>query len=108
MSEQNEQGVFGGVNLENNNVANPFDGNNSYNVNNPYNGINQFNGTNNYNEATGIYNHVGTASFSETDKSISINKKLTLDELNTSLSITLSDDLNTIQMYLTMMGYTCQ
>lgn len=62
---------------------------------------------NSYNEKDGIHNIKGEASFSEKNKTITIKSKETLKELNTELGLTLGEDANTLQMYMTILGYTC-
>jgi hypothetical protein len=71
--------------------------------------LNEYNdNVNNYDESVGINNITGSANFDESTKTITISKELTLSEFNTDLSVNLADDINTIEMYLKILGYTCE
>lgn len=63
---------------------------------------------NNYNESTGINGTIGKATFNQPEKTIVIKADTTLEKMNTELNLTLPDDANTIQFYLTINGYTCK
>lgn len=63
---------------------------------------------NNYVESEGINGVIGKSSFNQTAQLITMKTDMTLVELNTELNLTLPDDVNTIQMYLTIYGYTCK
>ena len=61
-----------------------------------------------YSESTGVYNRIGQATFNDENKSIIIKANKTIEEINKDLDLTLSKDINTIQMYLTILGYSCK
>ncbi len=63
---------------------------------------------NNYNEATGLHNITGKSTFNEKNKTITLKDNKTLDEIKTELSMNSANNMTTIQMYLTMLGYTCK
>lgn len=63
---------------------------------------------NNYNEAIGINNIIGETTFNKNNKSITIKSKKTINDLNNELNLSLTDDINVTQLYLTINGYTCK
>ena len=62
---------------------------------------------NNYSEEKGINNTLGKATFNTANQIISLKSNKTLDEIKTELNIT-AGDMNTIQMFMVINGYTCQ
>lgn len=62
---------------------------------------------NNYNEETGINNVIGTATFNPNGQSIILKSNKTLEEVKSELNTTFGD-MNTIQMYMVINGYTCK
>lgn len=63
---------------------------------------------NNYRESVGIQNITGKASFNEQAKTITIAANQTLEDINKELTVSLAGDMSTLQMFLTINGYTCQ
>ncbi len=63
---------------------------------------------NNYNETSGIYNITGNATFNELNKIITLKSNKTLDDIKSELNINVANNISTIQMYLSMLGYTCE
>lgn len=61
-----------------------------------------------YSEEKGIHDVIGEATFNDGNKNITIKSKETLSELNKELNLTLNGDVNTLQMYMTILGYTCK
>jgi len=62
----------------------------------------------NYNEDEGINGIKGKANFNDNNKSITLKSVSSLDDINKELNVILANDINTIEMYLTMMGYSCK
>ena len=62
---------------------------------------------NNYSEENGINNIIGKTTFNTSSQIISLKSNKTLEEIKTELSIP-AGDMNTIQMFMIINGYTCQ
>ncbi len=61
-----------------------------------------------YDQTKGIYNKIGKAVFDDVNQSIQITAAKSLQELEGELGNPLSNDMNAIQMILTMNSYTCE
>ncbi len=63
---------------------------------------------NTYRDNIGINGVVGTATFNEKAKTITIKNNATLDDINKELTVSLAGDMSTLQMFFTINGYTCK